>query len=143
MAKGLDTSFLVQAEISGHPGHGRARQLLEELLDDSEPLALTPQVLSEFVHVVSDPRRFETPLEMKTALARAERWWTGQEVVQVYPSEVSTQLFLRWMQEHRLGRKRLLDTQLAATYHCAGIEVVVSTNARDFSVFGCFTTLAV
>lgn len=57
---------------------------------------------------------------------------------QVLPSRESTEQFLRSMAEHRRGRKRLLDTQLAATYFCAGIRAIVTTNARDYGVFGCF-----
>lgn len=136
MIKGLDTTFLVQAEIVGHPGHAAARALLERIL--GEGLALAPQVLAEFVHVVTDPRRFERPLEMSQALARADLWWRGSEVSRILPSDESTGLFLRWMAEHRLGRKRLLDTQLAATYHCGGVRTLVTTNAGDYGIFGCF-----
>lgn len=141
MAKGLDTTFLIQAEVCEHPDHQASRALLQNLLDDGEALALAPQVLAEFVHIVTDPRRFERPLTMGQALSRAEHWWQGSEVAQVLPSERSTRLFLRWMVEHRLGRKRLLDTQLAATYHAAGVATLVTTNARDFRIFGCFSII--
>jgi hypothetical protein len=45
------------------------------------------------------------------------------------------------MREHQLGRKRLLDTRLAATYRAAGIAKILSSNARDFTTFGCFTVI--
>lgn len=143
VTKGLDTGFLVQCEIAEHSGHKAARRLLERFVAKNERLAVAPQVLSEFLHVVTDPRRFERPLDVSDALTRAFRWWNGRSVVQVFPSDASTVLFLDWMRQHRLGRKRLLDTQLAATYYCADIQTLVSTNARDFSVFGCFTILTV
>jgi hypothetical protein len=38
-----------------------------------------------------------------------------------------------------LGRKRLLDTLLAATYHQAGVQSLLTTNPGDFVVFGVFT----
>ncbi|TLD68159.1 hypothetical protein FEM03_24100 [Phragmitibacter flavus] len=34
------------------------------------------------------------------------------------------------------GRKRLLDTRLAATFHSAGVKRIVTTNERDFKVPG-------
>jgi len=37
-----------------------------------------------------------------------------------------------------LGRKRLLDTLLAATYHHAGIQSVLTTNPADFATLGVF-----
>jgi predicted nucleic acid-binding protein len=88
--------------------------------------------------VVTDRKRFTRPLSMRAAIARADRWWHADEVRHAFPSLESTRQFLAWMAEHQLGRKRLLDTQLAATYHCAGIRRILCTNARDFRVFGCF-----
>lgn len=42
------------------------------------------------------------------------------------------------MREHRLGRKRLLDTLLAASYHRAGVRRIATTDWRDFAVYGVF-----
>ena len=47
----------------------------------------------------------------------------------------------KWMKEHSLGRKRLLDTMLAATYFSHGVTVILSSNARDFNTFGCFQVI--
>lgn len=63
----------------------------------------------------------------------------AKEVVQACPTENSTRIFLDWVSKHNLGRKRLLDTQLAATYYSQGITSIVTTNVRDYSVFGCFS----
>lgn len=141
MGKGLDTTFLVCAEVQEHPGHGAARDLLVALLDGGEPIGLAPQVLSEFVHIVTDGKRFERPLLMENAIFRARQWWEAREITKVLPSAESSQLFLSWMLEHRLGRKRILDTQLAATYFCAGMTTVVTTNARDFKLFAGLSVL--
>ena len=41
--------------------------------------------------------------------------------------------------EHfRLGRKRLLDTLIAVTWHAAGISEICTLNPRDFKVFDVF-----
>lgn len=112
--------------------------MLDRLLSQGDTVGIAPQVLAEFVHVVTDPKRFSQPLTMRQALARADRWWQGREVVHTFPSDESSRLFLQWMTEHRLGRKRLLDTQLAATYFANGIRSILSSNARDYTVFGCF-----
>jgi predicted nucleic acid-binding protein len=130
---GVDTSFLVAFEIEGHPAHGSARRVAGR--HAREGFALAPQVLSEFAHVVTDSRRFERPLAMHEALARASAWWNGNEVTQVEPSSEAVSLFLTWMGEYELGRKRLLDTMLAATYKSIGVSLVISSNWRDFAVF--------
>jgi predicted nucleic acid-binding protein len=138
MLRGLDTTFLVESEVAGHAHHRWARTTLATLLERGDTLALAPQVLAEFVHVITDSKRFSEPLTMDQALARAELWWQGREVVQVFPGDESSRLFLAWMRTHQLGRKRLLDTQLAATYFAHGIHSILSSNARDYTVFDCF-----
>ena len=137
---GIDTTFLVQVELREAPNHGRAHAWLDRALAGEGPfLALAPQVLTEFVHVVTDPRRFAVPLAMGDALDRAQLWWEAREVRQVLPSVESTRLTLEWLRTHRLGRKRLLDTQLAATYCAAGVTALLTANEADFAVFGAFS----
>ena len=141
MTHGIDTGFLVALEIIEHAEHAAARALLTRLIQAGDRLALAPQVLAEFVHVVTDQRRFARPLDMTVARRIASEWWLGREVDQVFPDEAATQLFLTWMERQRLGRKRLLDTQLAATYRQAGITSLLTTNPGDFGIFGGFTCL--
>jgi predicted nucleic acid-binding protein len=138
---GIDTSFLVAVEVAGHPNHASARRLLDRLLGAGDSFALAPQVLAEFIHVVTDERRFARPLVVRQAHERAERWWTAREVVSAFPGEHTVPMFLAWLREHALGRKRLLDTLLAATYFTNDVPSIVTTNQRDFRVFGRFSVL--
>ena len=137
---GIDTTFLVQVELREASNHSQARAWLDRALDgDGQFLALAPQVLTEFVHVVTDAKRFAMPLAMDDALDRAQLWWAAREVLPVLPSVESTHLCLKWLRAHRLGRKRLLDTQLAATYAAAGVTSLLTSNSADFAVFGVFS----
>jgi predicted nucleic acid-binding protein len=106
MTHGIDTDFLVAAEIQDHPFHREADALLQSLLADGHDLALVPQTLAEVVRVLPD----------------------GQAVSD----------FFVWLTRHQLGRKRLLDTMLAATFHSAGVRRIVTNNAGDFQVLGIF-----
>jgi predicted nucleic acid-binding protein len=130
---GIDTSFLVAFEDSSHRLHAAARSVADRYA--AEIFALAPQVLTEFVHVVTDPRRFQHPLTMDEALKRAAKWWDARETRRVVPNDKSVSLFVEWMSRFNLGRKRILDTMLAATYKSAGVALIASTNARDFAVF--------
>jgi len=141
--RGLDTSFIIQLEVGAHARHRQARALRDRFLDAGDRFALAPQVLAEFVHIVTDARRFELPLSAEAAVRRAEAWWNAEEVVPALPNEHTTLRFLSWMREHRLGRKRLLDTLLAATYHTNEIASVVTSNIRDYAIFGCFEVVGV
>ena len=138
MTIGIDTSFLVCLETKGHPFEAGCRELFTQLTGGKEPFALQPAVLSEFVHTVTDARRLVSPLSVADALDRACDWWNAIGVRQLFPDQESTELFMAWMQQHRLGRKRLNDTLLAATYFTAGVTRIVTLNGKDFRVFDCF-----
>jgi len=139
MIHGADTSFLVAVELVSHARHGQSRTLLDGFINAGDRLALAPQVLAEFVHIVTDPRRCAKPLSMSTAVDRAEALWNATETIQLVPGASATIQFFTWMRQYRLGRKRLLDTMLAATFYVAGVRSIVTLNKSDFEVFGCFT----
>ncbi len=141
MMHGLDTGFLVAAEVSEHLEHADARLALSRLLGAGDSIAIAPQVLAEFIHIVTDPRRFTHPLDMTAARQLAEQWWTARDVIQVFPDDGATRQFLDWLRQFSLGRKRLLDTLLAATYRQVGIQSLLTTNPGDFGVFGVFVCL--
>ena len=141
---GVDTTFLVQLEVQEAEGHDAALEVLRrDILGRDREAGLAPQVLAEFVHVVTDARRFERPLSVPQALAKASFWWNAAEVERIVPDDQAVRRFLLWMREHGLGRKRLLDTLLAATYHESGITRIVTSNARDYRVFGVFDPIEI
>jgi predicted nucleic acid-binding protein len=142
MIHGLDTGFLIAAELVEHAEHIPARQTIARLLAASDLIAIAPQILAEFIHVATDPRRFAQPLDVQASRQIAEQWWTASDSVQVFPDDGAVRQFLDWLQRFSLGRKRLLDTLLAATYRQAGIQSLLTTNQADFQVFGAFTCIA-
>jgi predicted nucleic acid-binding protein len=142
MIHGLDTGFLVAAEVREHAAHADARARLAQVLSAGDNIAIAPQVLAEFIHVVTDPRRFTQPLDLAAARRVAEQWWTSSDVAQVFPDAGAVRQFFIWLQQFSLGRKRLLDTFLAATYRQAGIQSLLTTNQSDFLIFGVFTCIS-
>jgi len=47
--------------------------------------------------------------------------------------------WLAWAEQHQLGRKRLLDTLIAATWHAAEVREIFTLNPQDFRIFRAFT----
>ena len=80
MTHGLDTSFLVAAEVAGHADHVAARTLAASLRNKGDRFALAPQALAEFAHIVTDPKRFTAPLTLPQALERGQVWWDASDV---------------------------------------------------------------
>lgn len=136
---GVDTSFLVGLTVEEHPVHRACWELFDrEIVGKPASMGIAAQVLAEFCHVITDQRRFERPLAMTAALDLCEQWWHAEESrVLVADAEVGA-VWLAWMHELRLGRKRLLDTMLAATYYRAGVRRIASTDWRDFASYGVF-----
>lgn len=143
MRHGFDTSLLVAHEVACHAGHAAARQRVHELRAAGDGFAIAAQVMTEFVHIVTDAKRFTVPLTMEQALARAQAWWDSPDVERVEPADDAVKWFLDAMARHQLGRKRVLDTMLAATYRSAGITSLLTLNAVDFDVFGEFACVGV
>ena len=102
MKHGLDTSFLVAVEVGGHKDHHVARAVAESLRRKGDRFVIAPHVLAEFMHVVTDPRRFSSPLTMDQALRRAEAWWNSNDVDWALPDERAVTWFLKAMREERL-----------------------------------------
>jgi predicted nucleic acid-binding protein len=138
---GLDTGFLVAFELPEHPAHTATRSRITALVSHGDRLSLAPQVLAEFIHVVTDPRRFTQPLSIDDARKLALQWWSAAEVDHAFPNTAATQQFLDWHRVHSLGRKRLLDTLLAATYHETGVTHILTLNPTDFDILGGITSV--
>jgi predicted nucleic acid-binding protein len=136
---GVDTTFLIDFEHQESVRHENARAIYgREVVQKEESLVIAPQVLMEFLHAITDARRFSRPLTMPESLERAIGWWRAPETVGLHSTDASFDLFLRWMREHRLGRKRILDTHLAAALHHAGVTRLLTSNPADFETFGVF-----
>ena len=135
MTYAADTDFLVAVEVRGHEFHRAASDLLASLLNSGHEIGVSPQGLAEFVHVVTDARRITHPMTVEEAVDRAECWWQAKETARIFPDFSSTLAWLDLLRRHRLGRKRLLDTMLAATCKTSGISKIITNNEEDFRIF--------
>ena len=132
----VDTDVLVHWVMDGAPLHEPCRRLLgREIREKGNQLGITPQVLHELIHICTDPRRFENHLSMDQAIMWSRSLWDGKDVVRLLPSAAVFHRTLELLKNLRLGRKRILDTALAATLEAADVKRLATLNARDFEVF--------
>lgn len=123
MSLGLDTNVLIPWLVSSVPAHAEVRAFVEtELRREGGRLALAPQVCWEFLHVVTDERRFERPCTVDKATALVHAVWNARETDRLPASAEVVPRVLELLAEHRLGRKRILGTALAATLEAAGVR---------------------
>ncbi|HYN40190.1 MAG TPA: PIN domain-containing protein [Thermoanaerobaculia bacterium] len=136
MILALDTDVVISWLMAGSSRHAVVRSAVErELRRSGGAVALVPQTLHEVLHVATDPRRFERPLPMKEALQLVRLLWEARDVVRIQPGPQVPLRTLELMERHHLGRKRILDTALAATLEGAGIRRLATFNGDDFRLF--------
>lgn len=136
MILGIDTDILVAWMMTGSRYHTAVRRFFEqEIGAQGGQLGLTPQVVHEFLHVATDPRRFESPLTMPDAIRICRSLVASREVRWIPPAAEVLPRTLDLLDTFRLGRKRILDTALAATLEGAGVRHLMTLNRKDFEVF--------
>ena len=138
---GLDCNVLVQLAIADHPANARTLAAVESETKHGEKLVFPSLVATEFLHVVTDERRFAPPLTMSEALAWMEEFITSPGVSLLEPTPASMDQTIRWMRQFNLGRKRILDTHLAAILYTSGVRRLLTSNPSDFKVFTVLETV--
>lgn len=140
MRIGIDTNVLLVAHMPTFDDHEAVRAYHERLLSDiATTLCIPPRVLDEFMHVLTNSRRFSDAPSMRKALAIARTYLDAANVEITPENEASASLALELMKTHDLGRKRIGDTMIAASLITAGVTHLVTTNIRDFRVFSQLT----
>jgi predicted nucleic acid-binding protein len=135
---GLDCNILVQLALADHPANAATVAAVQTEVQSGSRLVFPSLVINEFLHVITDARRFNPPLTMVEALDWVENFLANPAVGLLEPTPESLRQTLRWMREFNLGRKRILDTHLAAVLHTAGVRCLLTSNSSDFNVFGAF-----
>ena len=136
---GIDTTFLIDLEISDSPRHKGAIELFNKWRQEKHSvIAIFNKSFLEFQHVVTDSRRFNSPLSMEQAIERTWFWTDLERVKIIYPSDASLKRTLLWMNIYKLGRKRIQDTHMAAAFAESGVSELWTANPADFEIFQMF-----
>jgi predicted nucleic acid-binding protein len=138
---GLDCNILVQLAIADHPANTRTLVAVQSEIQQGVKLVFPSLIVTEFLHVVTDERRFAPPLAMHEALDWTEDFLANPAVRLLSATQASTDQTLRWMRQFNLGRKRILDTHFAAILHTNGVSRLLTANPSDFKVFGVLETV--
>lgn len=138
---GLDCNILVQLAFAEHPANTRSQAIVEAEIQSGTELVFPSLVITEFLHVATDGRRFLPPLTMPEAVAWIQEFMTNPAVRLLEPTPASMAQTLQWIKQFNLGRKRILDTHLAAILHTNGVRRLLTSNPYDFTVFGVLETV--
>ena len=136
---GIDTTFLIDLEITDSPRHEQALKFFNKWqAQNHSVLAIYNQAFLEFEHVVTDSKRFNSPLTMEQAVERTWFWLDQERIKIICPTESSIKRALLWTSMYKLGRKRIQNTHMAAAFAEAGVSELWTANPHDFEVFEVF-----
>lgn len=136
---GVDTTFLIDLEITDSPRHEGAVNFFNKWLKEKHSvLAIYNYSFLEFQHVITDSRRFNVPLTMEQSIERTWFWLDQERIKIIYPTENTLKRALLWSNMYRLGRKRIQDTHMAAAFAEAGVSELWTANPSDFEIFETF-----
>jgi len=139
---GIDTNFLIDIDNQSSPFHKQAVEIFNEWRKGQDYLYVYFHVFMEYQHVITDSKRFECPLSMEDARNRVSFWINQPRIKVIYPDDLSFITAQNWMKKFNLGRKRIIDTHMAAAYFCAGVNQLITANPKDFEIFNQFELLS-
>lgn len=136
---GIDTCFLIDLYWQDSPRNKNARALFSQIANnESVKLAVYYNCFNEFLHVITDSKRFENPLSVSEAISVIDYWCDIDRVTVLYPDDTSFKRTLAWMNRYQLGRNRVNDTQMASCYLISGVSSIITANPKDFEIFESF-----
>lgn len=136
---GIDTCFLIDLYWQDSPRNKNARALFSKIANnESVKLAIYYNCFNEFLHVITDSKRFENPLSVSEAISVIDYWCDIDRVTVLYPDDTSFKRTLAWMNRYQLGRNRVNDTQMASCYLTSGVSSIITANPKDFEIFESF-----
>ena len=129
----LDANVLIYSHREDHPEHELYSGWLRDLMESSEPIALSELMLSAFLRIVTNRRIFDPATPMEVALevcARLKSWPTA---VIVRPTSRHWSIFVKQIEDGRIHGPMVTDAYLAALAIEHGCELI-STDG-DFARF--------
>ena len=138
----LDTNVLLSATAAKRHDHSLARGLFRVSHDAGSHLALSGQVLREYLVVATRPVEVNGLGMEQTQALRNVEWFLAQTVFLEETKTVFDRLMSLARESNAVG-KHLHDTNVAAVMRVHGIRVIVTANADDYSAWSEVTPVSV
>ena len=127
----LDTNILVYAVNADAPQYASCHALLNAGFERRIPVAVVPQVLLEFLSVITNPRRVSRPLAPPVAWEQVEILRANLPV-RGLESDALTVLGQLILARQPVGRG-IFDLFLATQMRTHGIRTICTYNGSDFA----------
>jgi hypothetical protein len=129
----LDVNILVYAHRAESDRHREYRDWLGKLVEGGLPFAVSDHVLSGFIRVVTNPRVFDRPSPLETAIQAVDSLRNESNCVILIPGPRHWDIFKVLCRKADVRGNLVADAWLAALAIEGGCEMV--TTDRDFARF--------
>jgi len=126
----LDTNVLVYGVNADAPQHSSSQAVIQAAFDRHILAAVVPQILLEFLAVVTSPRRVIRPLDAAEAWEQVEILRVNLPVLGLEPEALT--ILGELVLAHRPAGRGIFDLFLAAQMRTHGIRTICTYNGSDF-----------
>ena len=131
----LDSNILIYAEQDIALQYEAARSLRDQALTGEIFACVSPQILSEFFAVVTNPRRVDDPLSQQEATDQVRKYYESEELAVIYPGSRIVERMLSLLERYTIAGPYIHDLRLVATMLENGVSKIYTFNVRDFAPF--------
>jgi len=129
----VDANLLVYAHVATFPQHDKARAWLDDRLNGTAPVGIPWASILTFVRLVTNPRIFEHPEDIKAAWKQVEEWLDCSPVWIPQPTETHREILGLILTTMTIRANLVPDAHLAALAIEHGL-ILCSTDG-DFGRF--------
>lgn len=129
----IDTNILIYASIAESPFHAAARQALADAQQRYDSLWISPQVIREFLVVMTRPQAGWGEIPREAVLQQVAYFCQQFRIAEDSPSV--TQHLLRLVDDFQVSGKQVHDTNIVATMRAYEIGTLLTHNTKDFQRF--------
>jgi toxin-antitoxin system PIN domain toxin len=126
----LDTNVLVYAVNADAPQHSSSQAVVQAAFERHILAAVVPQILLEFMAVVTNPRRVTRPLDPAQAWEQVEILRVNLPVLGLEPDALT--MLGELVIAHRPAGRGIFDLFLAAQMRTHGVRTICTYNGSDF-----------
>jgi len=134
--RGVDADFLIYAQVPSFEQHVQVRKfIVEQLKAENITLVLTANILHEFIHALTNGRRFSPPFSMAEAIDAARAYLNKSNIECISVDDDIMKRSLELLEKYQLGRQQVADTLLVASYLANQINEIITCSPLDYAVF--------
>ena len=129
----IDTNVLVYSTVTSCPLYSEASQYLAQLLDNGIELCITPQIIREYLVVLTRGDIFER--KFTTVEALGELWAIRPTFTLLDETREVTQYLFDLVQRYQIRGKAIHDANIVASMLAHRVMRLMTYNFRDFRIF--------